>query len=133
MTFQNTFRMVVPTVVTAPSATRAINAQSRPYSRRSWPSSARRNLRNTERASSMSSSVVWSILDGSNTRGAQPSPCTSPPSAGVARPGRLRRGGELARDVLEDGRHGTAGRTHRRDRDERCVLEQVLAFFVAGE
>ena len=63
----------------------------------------------------------------------------NPPRTSQRFPNELRRGVQLTRNAVEDGRDAVAGRGHRTNRDQRDqrdeqrVLEQVLALFVTHE
>src|SRR5215207_6001122 len=133
-------RMVLPTSPTAPIAKTAISAMSRPYSMRSCPCSLRRRRLMIENVSCMELLVEcrgYRYADG-RRRQLGKCGCQAGPGTRGRRCNVLRCAAERAGDRREDAVHRTAGRADSGDRDERDqrdeqrVLEQILAFFVAG-
>src|SRR5574339_1019666 len=142
MLCQQTVLIVLPTVVTAPSANNAMSAASSPYSSRSCPSSEWRRRPPTIRFSAATATGDCMNSSSTHTPGSRPRQGRGRRQQRSRRPPTietLRRRGELVRDRLEDRLHAAAGRADRTNRDERDqrheqrVLQQVLALFVARE
>src|SRR5687768_12667924 len=113
-------------------ATIAMRAARRPYSRRSWPSSAFGNFSFANRRKIATASGDGIGLSSERGAGSAMLPARRVTSE-------LRRRRELVGDGLEDRLHASTRRGHRGDRDQRDerheqrVLEQVLAFVVGYE